>query len=265
MYDELTILVTSCKAYEDVLEISEQLYSYYWKDCPYARFLVVDEISNNKTYLNNFTRIIVAGADTKYKNQARLTHALEKIKTQYVLFLLEDMLICNKINTELIEYAVNTAKKYSVGCLRLNPVFFGKKISYFNCDDSLIEYDKHSPYRISYAPAIWNIDFLTKISKEFDNAGDFERKGSFLSNSYNDKILGSTKTLFPYINGISRGKWELEAIKFLDYFGIKPDFSNHRLMNASDEFKQAFLGYLFNINPLLILKMQNKANIGKKY
>lgn len=54
-------------------------------------------------------------------------------------------------------------------------------------------------------------------------------------------------------------------MEHLGYYKIVPDFTNHSLMNSKDIFKQGLMGYIYNINPKLILKIQNSIKIGKKY
>lgn len=264
MNKELTLLTTSCKYYEDVLDIHETLYKIHWADCPFKRYLVMEEELDNKNILNNYDKVIITGKESGKKNHLRITQALEQIDTPYVAFFQEDMLLCNKVNSADIISLLNFAIKHKAGVMRLLPVTT-QYTQIFSEKDNLVEYPKGTPYRISYAPAIWEKNFLYNISKEFVYGGDFERKGTFMALDMPEKVLGVKYAVYPYLNGILRGKWELPAVRYLNYYKIIPDFNRHSLMTPKDLLKQAIMGYIYNINPTAILKLQNTVKLGKSY
>lgn len=263
----LTILTTSCKWYDDVLDIHEKLFAIHWKDCPYQRYLVMDEVTPEAEYLKCYDQVIVTGKESGKKNHRRVTEALKKINTPYVIFVQEDMLLYDKVNTERIEHLLDVVERDNIGSLRLMP-FYGADsecaVSYEK-DEELVEYPKGTPYRVSYAPTIWKKDYLLKISEQYEYGADFERKGTELSNTMSEVMLGYKYVAYPYINGILRGKWEVPAVRHLGYYKIVPDFSRHAMMNSKDLFKQGLMGYVYNLNPKFILKLQNKTKIGKSY
>ncbi len=264
----LTLLTTSCKWYDDVLDIHEKLFSIHWKDCPYSRYLVMDEVSPGAEYLNNYDVVITTGKESGKKNQIRLTEALKKISTPYVIFLQEDMLLCDKVNTEMIESLCDLVERdHHVGALRLLPYDGGQssKVSQYEDKEDIINYPKGIPYRVTYAPSIWNRNYLLKLSQEYEYGADFERKGSEMSNRMPYLMLGYKYVAYPYINGILRGKWEIPALRYLAYYKIVPDFARHGAMTPKDLLKQGIMGYIYNINPNFILKLQNTMKIGKSY
>ena len=264
----LTLLTTSCKWYDDVLDIHEKLFSIHWKDCPYSRYLVMDEVSPEAEYLNNYDVVITTGKQSGKKNQIRLTEALKKISTPYVIFVQEDMLLYDKVNTERIESLCDLVEKdRHVGALRLLPYYgvqSSKAVQYRDRED-IIKYPKGIPYRVTYAPSIWDRNYLLELSQKFEYAADFERKGSEMSNRMPYLMLGYKYVAYPYINGILRGKWEIPALRHLAYYKIVPDLARHGAMTPTDLLRQSMMGYIFSINPNVILKLQNKFKIGKSY
>ncbi len=261
----ITLLTTSCKAYEDVLEIHEFLYKRHWPDCPFHRVLVMDEVTQDGDYLKSYDEVIVAGRETGRKNHLRVTMALEKITSPYVIFLQEDMLLNERVNSDLIVELTEKIHKYDAGAIRLFP-FYGADRKYDNdmLEEVIINYPINTPYRISYAPSIWDREYLLDISRNYEYGADFERKGTELSKKLDKRILGYKYVAYPYINGILRGKWEIPAIRFLGYYGIEPDLSKHGLMDSKDLCKQGLMGYVYNTNPDFIMKMQRLFQIGKK-
>lgn len=264
----LALLTTSCKWYDDVLDIHEKLFSVHWKDCPYERYLVMDEVTQGADYLNNYDQVIVTGKESEKKNHLRVTEALKRISTPYVIFFQEDMLLYDRVDTERIEHLLDVMERdRHIGALRLLP-YYGVQDNnakeYVNGED-LIKYPKGTPYRVSYAPSIWDRNYLLKLSQKFEYGADFERKGSEMSNKMTKIMLGYKYVAYPYINGILRGKWEIPAVRHLAYYKIIPDFSRHGIMTSKDLLKQGIMGYIYGLNPNFILKVQNKIKIGKSY
>ncbi len=260
----ITVIMTSCKAYEDVLEIHELLMERHWPDCSFERILVMDEVTPEAKYLNGFDRVIVTGKETGRKNHLRISMALEKVKTPYVIFVQEDMLLTEKVDERKLLCLVDKLDKYQAGTIRLVP-HFGVEAKFSNeLEKDIVEYGPNTPYRISYAPSIWKCDYLKKISDRYIYGADFERMGTEYSRELSEKTLGCKNAVYPYMNGIFRGKWDIPTVKFLSYYGIIPDFSKHALMNEKDLFKQAFIGYIYSRNPKLISLILNNFNVGKK-
>lgn len=260
---KLTIITTTCEKYYDVLEIHEKLYDIYWNDCPFKRYLVIDSDSVEKTNLN-YEKIIKTGKETGKKSQTRLNIALQQIETPFVMFVQEDMLLCNKIdNTQFINL-LTYAEQNKVAAIKLNPIYLANKNYRLN-DEGFIDYPAGTPYRISYAPTIWDKDYLLSISNRYEYGADFERKGTFFSNRIDGAIIGTKIATYPHFNAIWRGKWNPSTVYFLSYYGITPNFDLHPLMNSKDIFIQGLMGYIFSINPNIILKIQNAFHIGKSY
>ena len=263
--EKITILTTSCKAYEDILEIHEFLYEQHWSDCPFKRILVMDEVTQEANYLKKYDEVIITNKSGR-QDHLRVTIALDKIKTPYVIMVAEDMLLNNKVQNEKIYEKLNSLESCKGGCIKLYPFRLGDHIYGETLyENDIIVFPENTPYRISYGPAIWDKEYLRKISSNFEGGGDFERYGTELSKKYEEKILGCKYAVYSHFNAIRRGKWELPPIQYLSYYGIYPDFNRHSLMSQKDVLKQAFLGYIYNINPSLILKLQNLLNLGKKY
>lgn len=263
---EITLLTTSCKAYEDVLEIHEKLYSLYWDACPFSRILVMDLISKDAPYIKKYNKVIETGKESGKANHKRINMALEEINTPYVVFVQEDMLLDAIVNADLWIKLLSVMKEKKAGVLYLNgQVGENKYVKEIREYEDIMEYPKGMPYRISYAPAIWDKDYLVGISNRYDFGADFERLGSRFSDGLDRCILGYKFNAYPYINAIRRGKWERIAVQLLLNYRIIPDLSKHPVMNAKDELKQSIINYVYNINPSKVLNLQRLFHLGKTY
>lgn len=265
--NELTILMTSCKKYDDILSIHEKMFEKHWNDCQYKRMLVMDEITPGADYLKQYDDVLVCGKETGAKNHLRITMALEKIDTPYVMFLQEDMLLFDQVDNKKLLFVLNFVKKVNAGACRLEP-FYGRDDyadPVVETDGKIVKSHKNTPYRVSYAPSIWNKEFLLDISRHFEFGADFERKGSELCEKRLEEIYAYRYLAYPYTNAIWRGKWNIQAVREIEYYECEPDFDKHPLMTARDTCKQGIMGLVFSCNPKAILKMQNRSEIGKKY
>lgn len=46
---------------------------------------------------------------------------------------------------------------------------------------------------------------------------------------------------------------------------MEPDFNRHPMMTNKDKFANELKGYILNMNPELIVRLQNLLKFGKKY
>lgn len=268
MDNRVTIIMTSCKWYDDILDIHEKLHDLHWKDCPYKRILVMDEATENADYLNKYDEVLITGKETGKRNHVRIQEALKKVTTPYVIFLQEDMLLFDKVDTAKIERLVDEMEKNDkIGFIRLIP-YSAVEMKYavdYDSSRNLVEYTKDTPFRISYAPSVWRTDFLTELSAQFEFGADFEREGTERTRDSEYLMLGYKYSAYPYINAIRRGKWENFAVSQVQYYDIDIDFSKHPVMSTKDNLKQAVINYIYSLNPNKVVQSQNKSKRAKKY
>ena len=264
MNKDVTILMTSCNEYEDILKIHDILFRKNWSDCPFNKVLVVDEIKGGMD-TSLYNQVIQAGfnAGGGGYNGIRIREGLKNIDSPYVILLQEDFLLYTSVDTQLINRLVELAKKYNVGNLRftIDP----PTQSIFSEEDNLLEYIPGMAYRCSMQAGLWNKKYLNDIFCQCNNGSEFERVGSFISAKYPEPILGWRGCAYPYFNAIQRGKWWPYCINMVKYNGIEPDLTKHPIMTNKDRFLGEFKGYILSINPKLVVKCQNLFNLGKKY
>ena len=171
---DCSILVLSSDAYQPILKIWDFYHKKNWK-CPYDVFT----ISNNKNFKSKNVNCIV----TKIPWDENATHfkpmvleGLKKISTKYVLFMVEDQIIVNPVDTNNFYHALNYMERNDITKLRcismpepdlpllgvsegpINSINFGT-------------ISKNNEYRNSLQAAIWNKDRFIELLKS--KKGDF--------------------------------------------------------------------------------------------
>ena len=132
MNKDLTILMTSCDAYSDVLKIHDELFRRHWRNCPFDKILAIDKLNYDMQDYSLWNKIIEVGRNAEgVLNGQRVTEGLRHVTTPYVLLLQEDFLLYDNVDTELIRSIEEKAQinseskrlKYSVPTL-LNKIMY---------------------------------------------------------------------------------------------------------------------------------------------
>lgn len=249
---ELSIIVYSCWKNRDMWYIFSSLFHKYWEVCNYKVILVTDEYYDEGKF-HVFDEVVILD-DTWAK---MIKAAMKKAETKYVMLWMDDYLLCDYISNSDVEEQIERIKKYNAANLRLveSPACKGhyknnKNIGYYRLGDA---------YSLATQVGIWDADFLYKIPDQW-SAWDFERIGSMERKLTNQPILVSFDYVFPYEEGVHRGKWMLAGEKLCKRNGIKIDVGVRPVMTDFDMAKMYFQGAILGWCPNLVLKVQNFVN-----
>lgn len=221
--EKLAILVVSCDRYSDLWHAFIELFYRYWPECQYQLYIG----SNNICCDDKRVKSICIGEDKSWTDNVR--KMLGEIDTPYVLMMLEDFFLEDKVDEVkiqgLLQYAINN----DVDCLRLCPLPAPtKKI---NCDFDIGEISHKAPYCICTMPAIWKKESLLELLHPGYSAWDFEKKNSESAEGTGFKLVGSYKYYIKHHNGVERGKYYSSTIKLLKKNGIECDVSERGVIN----------------------------------
>jgi len=117
-----------------------------------------------------------------------------------------------------------------------------------------------TPYRMSVVPAIWDRDFLLTAFHEDLSAWDFERVGSFEKSTYSKTVLVTVDRVFARVcetGAVMQGKWLRGVAAFAKENNLKIDFSKRETLSSKDLFLKDCKSFVYNLNPALIVKIQN--------
>ncbi len=252
--NDLSIIIYSCWKNRDMWEVFSRLFQKYWADCPYSVILATDKYNEtDESYV--FDRILPYD-DTWAK---MIKNVVKEAGTPYVMLWMDDYLLCDYVSNADIERQLDRAKKYNAANLRLVEMDW-TVVREFEQDKGVAECKRGSAYSMSTQVGIWDSSFLEKIIKDEWSAWDFERIGS-LSTEYEEQpILVSLDYEFPYEEGVRQGKWMVQGAKLCRRNGIRLDTSVRPIMSNMDMAKIYFKGAILDMNPTLVLKVQNFVN-----
>jgi len=210
----------SCDAYDDLWEIFYKLFNKYWPNCEYNLFLGTEYKQSDL-----ITSIRTTGNWTD-----RTRKALEQITTDYVILLLDDFFIREKVDIKRIEEALLMFDEKTAMVSFQNVLF---QLKQYIRKPHIIEhmYALRKPethYLCNCQPAIWDRKKLISLLPEGLTAWQWETTipnvdYKFWCNAGDHIInIGYYKEREPW--GIVQGKWSKEATEFLNKEKIKVDY-----------------------------------------
>ena len=209
-------------------------------DCP----LRLNLLSNNKSYVSHKVNTIKVGKDISWSDN--LLRGIQELKNDYILVLLDDLLLKNKISNNYFNQISNWVSKNDPNYLRL---CISHKPNYF--DDLIGELPKFTPYKTSTMPSIWKKSVLKELLKEGESAWDFEINGSKRAYKY-DRFYAVYNNFIFYKNSIIKGKWRRSIIKDDTNYGLNIKDLSRPIMTLKEEYEYSFRKFrsiLFNKLP----------------
>lgn len=255
---DLTVLVASCDAYNDVARNFIGLFRKYWQDCPFEVVFVTEEkIADSEGC--GFDRNILCGPGGSWCS--RLVKALDEIKTPYVLMLCDDYYLESTVDTGLFLKRLDQAKQFDAVNLRLIPN--PKTFRQFN--DELMEYPKCTAYCIATQAGIWNRQFLRRLADGLASIWEFERYGSFMVGDEKRPLLVTPTKEFPFVDAVHKGCWEKFGVDVCRRNGVEIDFSVRGLPSLKVRLCEGVKKLIFAVFPwTLIVRIQNLLDVGMK-
>jgi len=254
-----SILICSCDKYSDAWELCFKSIEEYWKDCEYDIFLLTESLMPKREYSK------VNTIHVKSRNWASMLHeALEKIDTDFVIFMLEDQWSIKRINQDRVSYALQYMKNNEdVAVVYFEESKLGSVKKAVRESDCFNRIPFGAPYRLSCAPGIFRKSFLYDLTSNPISPWDFERIVSFDKRGEKVRVLEIKDTNWTRIDetgAIYRGKWVPGVGGYAKKLGIQIDFSQRKEQSIIDVIKRKAKDFIFNINPELIVKIQNSNN-----
>ena len=251
--NDLTVVVSSCDRYQDILRPFSVCFRKFWEDCP-SGVMLATETTPPDMEDTVFNRIVPAGAGTSWCE--RLYACLEQAKTPYILLVLDDFFLKAPVSNQRIEALLETAKEMHAAHLRLEPLPKPQR----RITGEVGEYVKGQAYRVSAQIAIWDRAYLMRMLKEIGKSElwYFERQGSFISEKYDQISLGCYQTVMPFEEIICAARWLPGGIKFCQKENIPIQREIRADEPASFTMYRNLRGIIFHICPTLITKIKLK-------
>lgn len=206
--ERISVLINSCDKYEDAWKPFFYFFKKNW-DCPYQVYL------NTETKKCNEDGVVTLNSKVNISWSERLKLSLKKIKSEFIIFFLEDFFLLDSVDQKEIDHAIQ--------------IMDGNKhiavIDFEHCDRCKSYPSKYNGYNVrdlssmyflNCQTAIWRRKDLIKFLSPYENPWQFEIYGSERAKLYNKYFLISgANCVLPFLYkfnlvsgyGLYRGKW----------------------------------------------------------
>lgn len=217
-----TVLVSSFDGFADCWDYFDYSVGKYWPDCPWPIVMLTG--TKQKEYRH--ITLCPLGKDRGWADN--MIAALQKVETEYVLYLQEDYWLSRPVDTSRLVEWLDVMRQRNWQYLRLNPCPPPDRIlpelpevGECSCDNK---------YRVSLQAAFWNKKFLAGLLYPGEDGWDFEGQSK-------DRLKASAGTCFclsapfdspdfsgiGYCNGtaVRRGQWTRGAVAYARKEGLE--------------------------------------------
>lgn len=256
----VAIIIYSCERNSDMWPIFSTLFRKYWSNCPYEVALVTDGYKGKKEGVYEggkeliFSKIIVC--DKNWSLMIRT--AIDIMGTPFVSLWMDDYLLCDYVPENIMEHYIEVMHQYHAANIRLVRPAYAKLCvpDKRNCGVGI--WKPGTAYSICTQVGIWDVEFLKRNIKNGWSAWDFERKGSLQIQDREHPLLVSLDYVFPYEEGVRKGKWMDQGVRLCERNGIELNFRRRPRMSNWEMCKSYLKGAVLDLNPTIIVKLQNK-------
>ena len=245
--NDLTILVCSCDAYEDLWMPFFTLLKRYWSPLDIH---IIFNVETKDFSMDGLDIQCVHSPGEKRYGQ-RMLNALDSVKTKYVLLLLDDFFLREPVCEETIKQIVSWMDA-------------DENIVYFNCDsfNTYVDCETNnypgfkrlphaSDYMLNMQAAIWQTEMLKSFWRPDASPWEWESLYNVLAFKYpqykfycakkaEDAFLQYGHYKFGDIWGVYRGKWVIEDVgPLFEKEKIDVDFSVRGIYSRGEPIKRS--------------------------
>lgn len=225
-----TVLVSSCDAYSDAWPPFFSILKTEWPDCPYPIVLCTDGLPYHMEGLDIATYGLHPAGERVPWGQLLLEH-LERINTEYVLFLLEDFYFEAPVDQKRIEQCLGWLEAdENIAMFSFIPTDPRHNIR----DGKYPSFEKRpknpdAPYVFNTQAAVWRRRRLMEFIRPHENPWEWEVNGSRRACRYPDDFYSAVEgepaiMWYPPGGVLYRGKWVEEYMApLLEKHGIEMD------------------------------------------
>jgi hypothetical protein len=227
----------------------KDIFKKNWQSCPYDLFVVSDlKMSNPEPFIP-----IIDSGDW----MARLNTALENIKSDFVLLLLDDYFIGRNANFLGLENIISRLQNEDINCVRLINIPVIKRQHAKCINNNILKIYADHPYVLNLQVTIWKKNKLKEIINKGDgSAWDFEvhtlKNFSKECNFGEEKFYFCSENLLDIKNAVIKGAWVPDIDTYLQNEGIDAVSTERKKMTHFMWIKYRLKSYLSVICPLAI-------------
>lgn len=227
MNNNLTILVNSRDKYEDAWDPFFRILNIQWQTCPYPIVLVTEEKNYRCPYMPVTT---IQGGQSPWGSC--ILKALEKIESEYVIYILEDEFLKSPVN----EKCVMKMLKYMSENSNVGVIFLRhSEKQNIEIDEPYFDRDRivKNGMRIVGLSALYRKSYFAKLLRKHESPWEYEKYASIRSRKMPFRVLQYNRSqpiIFDYDDspisgyGLTGGKWVRGTERLFATFGISVDF-----------------------------------------
>jgi hypothetical protein len=213
--NKITVIISSCDAFENCWKPLLHSLEQCWRNCPWDIYI----ISNHREIIHPKVKFLKAGNDRGWASN--LKNILERIESDWIIYLQEDYWLTSEINTESLKKHIDYCIKNNIDYLRLNPPFHDE---YSIIDTCYAQIPEGIRYRLCLQAAIWNKNVLQNCLVDGWTGWNFEYdlEKHLKKNNIKVKSLVINSNVFPdkgieYVGGtaVRKGRWTVAAAEYL--------------------------------------------------
>lgn len=217
MNNECSVLVLSCDANLDVVELNLRVMEKQWPDCPWTIFVGLEELSVDYCGSLDVRSLKSHGSPWSH----RVKYYLDAIASDYVVIVLDDFIFEETVNTYEIQKALVYMKnKHCIANIAFCH-FIGDKVvsnneGYYECRV------KNRPSLLNWQFGLWRKDALQSLLTDNESPWESELFGSLRAqycSSYDFYCLNDDANMpVMYNRGwlIVRGVWNTNEVKRIE-------------------------------------------------
>ncbi len=239
----LSIVISSCDAYEDLWKPYFTLFHRYWPDCPFPIYLITNKLKFDDSKVIS----VPVFPDRGWATVTR--EALERLADPYILYTHEDFFLDRKVDTSRILKLLDYMKKRGAAYLRLYPSP-GPDVVFSDLPE-VGEINKGSEYRTCLQAALWKREVMISLIRDGENPWQMEILGSQRSNELEMPFLSAIRNpngheivnppLSYFCTAVYKGLWMREAVKFCRREGVPIDLKRRGVETVWIETKRAVM------------------------
>ena len=203
------------------------------------------------------------GIKSKYSNldfSSRLLKALKSVKTELVLFMLDDFYLLSSVDDAMFKQTIEIFNDKKVGCAILHDEISHKPFSEKDYNENFVILKKSAPFRATTQAAIWRVSFLKSLLRRGESPWQFEYLASFRSRRKKKIILFRKDSIrfffnYPYGGVFGDGKVREEFAHLVSSDKHLIDFKNEYVKRKKPQirFISIFINFQTRIYPYLSL------------
>ena len=247
MNKDMAIAVISFDGYSDIWDVFSLCINRFWSDRTYKTYL----INNTAQPIYEGIEILNTGTEVSWSHRVRT--ALGFIEEEYVLLLLEDYLISEKVDNRKVDQTLKYMKEQGLDYLRIAPIPKMRK----GKGAEFSEITSDMMYGVNLQAAIWKKEYLLKTLSDINfSAWEFEARQKMGENTrVSGKCYAANNFVIKYLNGIIQGKWYIKTIESFSLQGIDIPLGDREVMKEKDMRRENIRNFFLHHIPPKIIRI----------